>query len=188
MDRSATVNHDHLYQFMVNGQFRSCQLWSFISVHGQWTVPQLSIMIIYNSSWSMDSSAAVNYAQLYQFMVNGQFHNCQSWSFITVHGQWTVPQLSIMISYISSWSMDSSTTVNHDHLYQFMVKINSMDKGYGNIVRWQGDLVKTKGILLPVCDKPYCKVKENLPHWEELEHLWNYALLCISLDFKILPS
>jgi len=30
--------------------------------------------------------------------------------------------------------------------------------------------------LLPVCDKPYHKFKENLPHLEDLEYLWNYSL------------
>ena len=39
------------------------------------------------------------------------------------------------------------------------------------------DLVNTKESILPVCDKPYHTVKENLPQWVELEHLWNYALL-----------
>jgi len=38
------------------------------------------------------------------------------------------------------------------------------------------DQVNTKEILLPVRDKPYHKIKEYLPHWEELENLWNYAL------------
>jgi len=30
--------------------------------------------------------------------------------------------------------------------------------------------------MLPVCDKPYHKIKENMPLGEELEHLWNYPL------------
>jgi len=30
--------------------------------------------------------------------------------------------------------------------------------------------------ILPVCDKPYHKIKENMPHGEELEDLWNYPL------------
>jgi len=29
----------------------------------------------------------------------------------------------------------------------------------------------TKESILPVCDKPLHKSKENLPHWEELEKL-----------------
>jgi len=52
--------------------------------------------------------------------------------------------------------------------------MNPMDKAY--IVRWQADVVNTKESLLPDCDKPYHKIKENLPHWEEPENLWNYAL------------
>jgi len=58
-------------------------------------------------------------------------------------------------------SMNSSAAVNHD---QFMVKINPMDKG--DIVRWQADLVNTKESILPVCDKLYHKIKENLLQWE----------------------
>ena len=34
---------------------------------------------------------------------------------------------------------------------------------------------------IPVCDQPYYKIKENLPHWEELENLRNYAL-CLILE------
>ena len=40
----------------------------------------------------------------------------------------------------------------------------------------QADLVNTKECLLSDCGKPYHKIKENLPYWEELEHLLNYAL------------
>ena len=39
-----------------------------------------------------------------------------------------------------------------------------------------GGLENTNESILPVCDKPYHKIKENLPHSEELEKLWNYAL------------
>jgi len=28
--------------------------------------------------------------------------------------------------------------------------------------------------MLPVCVKPYQKIKENMPLGEELEHLWSY--------------
>jgi len=38
------------------------------------------------------------------------------------------------------------------------------------------DLVNTKENLLPVCNKPYHDLKENLPHWEELANMWNNAL------------
>jgi len=31
--------------------------------------------------------------------------------------------------------------------------------------------------MLPVCDKPYHKIKEKMPLEEELEQLWNYPLL-----------
>jgi len=37
--------------------------------------------------------------------------------------------------------------------------------------------VNAKESLLPVFYKPYHKIKENLPHWEELEHLWNLHVL-----------
>jgi len=33
--------------------------------------------------------------------------------------------------------MDSSPTVNHDHLLQYLVNLNSVDKGY--IVRWKSN-------------------------------------------------
>ena len=42
-----------------------------------------------------------------------------------------------------------------------------MDKDY--IVSWQTDLENTKESKLPVCDKPYHKIKENMPLGEELE-------------------
>jgi len=33
-----------------------------------------------------------------------------------------------------------------------------------------------KESILPVCDKPYHKIKENMPPGVELENLWNYPL------------
>ena len=49
-----------------------------------------------------------------------------------------------------------------------MVNFNPIDN-------WQSDLENTKESILPVCDKPYHKIKENMPLGEELEHLeWNY--------------
>ena len=63
--------------------------------------------------------------------------------------------------------MDSSTTVNHDHVYLYMVNFNPVDYDY--IVSWQSDLENTKESTLPVCDKPYHKVKANMPHGEELK-------------------
>jgi len=68
--------------------------------------------------------------------------------------------------------MDSSTTVNHDHLLQYMVNINPMDKGY--IVRWQSDLVYTIECVLPVCDKPNHMNNGFQQMWAEIKHLWNY--------------
>jgi len=53
-----------------------------------------------------------------------------------------------------------------------MVNFNPIDYDY--IVRWQSDLENTKESILPVCDKPYHKIKENVPLGEELEILWNY--------------
>jgi len=64
---------------------------------------------------------------------NGQFHNCQSWSFITV-----------------------------------LVNFNSIDKD--DIVSWQSDLENTKESILPVCDNPYHKIKENMPHGRSLKN------------------
>ena len=54
-----------------------------------------------------------------------------------------------------------------------MGNVNPVDKD--NIVRWQSDLENTKESILPV-DKPYHKIKENMPHGEELENVWNYPL------------
>jgi len=61
-----------------------------------------------------------------------------------------------------------------------MVNFNPIDWEY--IVRRQSDLENTKESILPVCDKPYQKIKYNMPHWEELEKLWNYPLS--GLNFK----
>ena len=55
-----------------------------------------------------------------------------------------------------------------------MVNSNPIDKDY--IVSWQSDLENTKESILPVCDKPYHKIKENMPLGEELDNLWNYLL------------
>jgi len=62
--------------------------------------------------------------------------------------------------FFAASAMDSSTTVNHNHL---------------------SDLENTKESILPVCDKPYHKIKENMPLGEELENLWNFP-------FKMEPS
>ena len=80
---------------------------------------------------------------------------------------------------LEPWRMDSSTTVNHDHLKPYMVCFNPLDKRY--IVRWQSDLANTKESILPVCDKPFHKIKENMLLGEELEKLWNYPLTAYEL-------
>jgi len=36
------------------------------------------------------------------------------------------------------------------------------------------DLENTKESILPVCDKPYHKIKEKMSLGEELGNLWNY--------------
>jgi len=72
--------------------------------------------------------------------------------------KWTVSQLSIMIIYNSIWSI----------LIQWIRVM---------IVRWQSDLLNTKEIAVPDSDQPYHKIKENIPHWEELENLWNYWII-----------
>jgi len=55
-----------------------------------------------------------------------------------------------------------------------MVNYNPIDYDY--IVSYQSDLENTKESILPVSDKPYHKIKENMPLVEELENLWNYPL------------
>jgi len=42
-----------------------------------------------------------------------------------------------------------------------MVNFNPIDKDY--IVSSQSDLENTKESILPVCNKPYHKIKENMP-------------------------
>jgi len=71
----------------------------------EWTDPQLSIMIIYNSTWSI---LLLIYHPADD--KNGQIRNCQSWSFITVHGQFCCSSITL-----ETTRMDRSTTVNHDH-------------------------------------------------------------------------
>jgi len=36
---------------------------------------------------------------------------------------------------------------------------------------------KIQKSILPVCDKPYQKIKESMSHGEKLENLWNYQLV-----------
>jgi len=55
-----------------------------------------------------------------------------------------------------------------------MVNFNPIDLDY--IVSLHSDLENTKESILPVCDKPYHKIKENMPLGEELKNLWNYPL------------
>jgi len=47
-----------------------------------------------------------------------------------------------------------------------------MDLDY--FVSWQSDLEETKQSILPVCDKSYHTIKENMPLGEEIYNLWNY--------------
>jgi len=56
--------------------------------------------------------------------------------------------------------MDSSATVNHNQLFQYMVSFNPI--GYGYMVWGQSDLVNTTKSVLPVCNKPYHTNKEIL--------------------------
>jgi len=60
--------------------------------------------------------------------------------------EWTVPQLSIMIIYNCTLSI----------LIQLIIIENITES------------------ILSDCDKPYHKIKENIPHGKELENLWNY--------------
>ena len=41
------------------------------------------------------------------------------------------------------------------------------------------DIENTKESILSVCDKPYHKIKENMPLGKELENLWNYPFSSI---------
>ena len=50
-----------------------------------------------------------------------------------------------------------------------MVNFISIDYDY--IVSWHSDLENTRENILSVCDKPYYKIKENMPLEEELKHL-----------------
>ena len=63
--------------------------------------------------------------------------------------------------------MDSSTTVNHDHLYQYMVNFNPMD--YGFIVRCQSDLVYTIECVLYHMNNGFQQM------WAGINFFWNYA-------------
>ena len=72
--------------------------------------------------------------------------------------KWTVPQLSIMIIYNSSWSI-------------FIQWIRVM------IVRWQSALVHTKESVLPVFQKPYYSNKRNVQKGEEIAVLRNCVFL-----------
>jgi len=55
-----------------------------------------------------------------------------------------------------------------------MINFNSINYDY--TVSQQSDLENLKECILPVCDKPYHKIKENMPLGKELENLWNYPL------------
>jgi len=67
--------------------------------------------------------------------------------------QWTVPQLSIMIIYNSTWSI---------------------------LIQWTRDILPgdklTKESVLPVCDQPYHMNNEFQEMWTEIKKLWNHAL------------
>jgi len=92
----------------------------------------------------------------------GHFFNsrnsCQKKLFIV---QWTVPQLSVMVIYYSTWSM-------------LIQCIRVM------IVRWQSELVIAKEGLLPVCDKPYHMDKNT--EREEIG-VWQNCALASIVDY-----
>jgi len=50
------------------------------------------------------------------------------------------------------------------------------------MISWQSDLENTEESILPVCDKPYHKIEENMPLGEELEKLWNYSQTWINVQ------
>jgi len=89
----------------------------------------------------------VNYRLAYRLKINSS-------SLRRTLKVWTVPQLSIMIIYNCTLSI----------LIQGL---------YCQLTIWPRN---TKETILPVCDKAYHKIKENMPLGEELEILWNYPL------------
>jgi len=85
-------------------------------------------------------------------------------------------------------SFDQNGLVRNCQSWSFITvygQNNPIDLGY--IVRWQVDPVNTKESLLPVCDKPYHKIKDNLPHLEEDANIWNY-LLFTSFFLTMIPK
>ena len=67
--------------------------------------------------------------------------------------------------------MDSSATVNHDHLKLYMVNFNPVDKDY--IVSWQSDLENTK-------ERPLHKPLQDQSKSIALGGVWNFAERCIT--------
>jgi len=66
--------------------------------------------------------------------------------------------------------MDSSATVNHDHLLQYMVNFNPIDK---DIILSGDNLIKKTQKKDPFTSLH--KIKTNLPLWAEFEILRNGA-------------
>jgi len=69
----------------------------------------------------------------------------------------SVPKLSIMIIYNSTWSF----------LIQWI--------WFNMIVRWQSDLLKSKESVIPVCSKPYPMSKRKVQKGVEIKVLQNFA-------------
>ena len=66
-----------------------------------------------------------------------------------------------------------------------MINFNPPDKAY--IVSWQSDLENTKESILPVCDKPYHKIKENMPLGEELKNV-EISIVCRQSSWPAMSS
>ena len=106
-----------------------------------------------------------------------------SWVFdcIQIHStcQWclskkflmAISNRSVLVKSMNDWMiMHRSATVNHDHLLQYMVNFNAIDKDY--IVSWQSDLEHTK-------ERTLHKPSQDQSKSTALGGVWNFAERCI---------
>jgi len=90
-------------------------------------------------------------------------HDCITTTWLHHHNMTSIPQ----------WT-DSQSSVNHDHLKQYIVNLNPIDYDY--IVRWQSDLENTQ-------EKSLLKPSQDQRKSTELGGAWNFAEQCIWLQF-----
>ena len=88
-----------------------------------------------------------------------------------------------MLAFEEGSSLDSSPSVNHDNLEQYMVYFNPIEWGY--IIRRQFNLVNTKQSIRLVCDQPYNTNKGKLLKWEGDG---SFAELCIKSNDAYINS